>query len=272
MRDRRAVLWQGMTDRQIEAARQEGAIVAVPVGAIEQHGAHLPVDTDTHNAFAITVSAAQRTPSARVLVTPALPFGLSPHHRSFSSTISLRLATFLAVVRDIGANLVDSGFTKVVLVNGHGGNSAPLRSLTTELVAEGLPVAAVDYWKPSEAEWSAILAGSLKTLGHACEFETALQMALVDAAQADEILAAVKNLCPRVEQPWIARGEPDPIVPAGASWSPIFHGDDCGYYGDPASANLEIGTRLIEVVSDGLAGFFESFAAADLKVGVVRRT
>jgi creatinine amidohydrolase len=264
------VLWQDMTRDEIAAARDRGAVVAVPVGAIEQHASHLPVDTDARNMTAVTRRAAGLARSVPVLVTPTLSFGFSPHHLSHAGTISLRLTTYLAVLGDIAASLADTGFTRIVVVNGHGGNSAPLRSKIAELVTDGLPVTGVDYWAPAEAEWTAMLSGVTRHFGHACEFETALMLAIGadDPDFVERVTARSRELPARKLQPWVVPGETrDPITQAKAAWPPIFQGDDVGYFGDPAAATLEAGRKMLDVLARRLATFFEDFAAMPIRFG-----
>lgn len=273
MPEPRTLLWQDLSDPEIASARDARAMVAVPVGAIEQHGPHLPVDTDIVSAAAVTLAAARRTDAVTVLVAPGLPVGFSPHHLSSPGTISLRLATFAAMVRDVAVSLADSGFPRVMFVNGHGGNAAPLRAIVGELITDGYPVGAVDYFAPSEAAWTPLLAGALKRVGHACEFETALvsHLRAADPGAVARIAREAAPLAPRPVQPWIAPGHrDDPITAAGAAWIPLFQADDVGYYGDPAAATRELGARLFEIVADGLARFFADFAATPLRLGISR--
>ena len=268
----RTLFWQDLTRAEIAAVRDTGrAVVAVPVGAIEQHAAHLPVDTDARLSASITRLAAERS-GVPVLIGPTLPFGFSPHHLSLPGTISLRLATYFAVLGDVAASIVDSGFRRVVFVNGHGGNSAPLRATVAQLVTDGLPVSAVDYWGPAEDAWIAELTGATRRFGHACEFETSLMMAVKadDPREVERILGLIQGLPARTVQPWMAGGTDDPMTAHRAAWPPIFQADDCGYFGDPAAATPELGRKMLTILSDGLARFFEAFAAASLRVGVAR--
>jgi creatinine amidohydrolase len=268
----RSILWQDLTNAEIADLRDAEAIVAIPVGAIEQHGPHLCVETDALLSRGVTLRAAQRS-KVPVVVAPALPYGFSPHHVSHPGTISLRLQTYMAVIEDIARSLTASGFRRIVFVNGHGGNSAPLRAKVTELVTDGMPAAALDYWTPSESVWIPMLEGALKRGGHACEMETAVVMALKadDRAEVARLLDGAKGLPARTIQPWVAPGHPsDPLTQAGAAWPPIFQADDCGYYGDPGAASEELGVRILEVLADALARFFEGFAATPLRLGVAR--
>ena len=263
-------LWQNMTRDEIAAARDAGAVVAIPLGAIEQHGSHLPVDTDARLSTAIAQLAANRTKAAKVLVAPSLPYGFSPHHLSHGGTISLRLGTYLAVLGDIASSLVQTGFRRVVFVNGHGGNSAPLRSKIAELVTDGLPVTGVDYWAVAEGDWPALLKGGLRRFGHACEFETALMLAVIgkDNELGTAIESRSASLKLRTLQPYIVPGESrDPIGDARAAWPPIFQGDDAGYHGDPAAATIETGRKIMELIAERLARFFDEFAAMPIRLG-----
>ncbi len=269
----RTHIFAELTSDEIAAARDDNAIVLVPVGATEQHGPHLPVETDHYLAENVARRAAPRVEAVPVLVAPTLPYGFSPHHLSHPGTISLRLETYIALIRDVVRSLVESGFTRIVLINGHGGNNAPLRAMVGEMVTDGWPVGMVDYWAPSERQWVADLRGQLKRAGHACEFETALMMALKsdDPAERVRIESAAATLPPRVIQPWIAPGgEDDPITANGAAWPPIFQADDCGYYGDPGAADLASGHRHVEIVTAGLVAFLEAFCRAPLRLGVSR--
>src|SRR5215207_4069786 len=104
----RTLLWQHLTSDELAEAREAGAMVVVPVGAIEQHGIHLPVETDARLSTVVSQLAAKRVSALPVLVAPSLPFGFSPHHLSHAGTISLRLDTYLAVLGDIAVSLTNS--------------------------------------------------------------------------------------------------------------------------------------------------------------------
>ena len=116
-------------------------MLAVPLGSLEQHGPHLPLDTDTRIAVALAEQLAARRDD--VVIAPALPFGASGEHAGFPGTLSLGTAALTTAL----VELVRSAdhFAGVVLVNGHGGNLDALRSATTTLTGEGRRVVA---WAP----------------------------------------------------------------------------------------------------------------------------
>jgi creatinine amidohydrolase len=103
----------------------------VPLGSTEQH-AHLSLMTDAILAERVAVEAAE---PLQVPVFPALAYGITPYFLAFPGTISLRVSTYLAVVGDVLDSLYGQGFRRLVLVNGHGGNS-PAGALATEWLAE----------------------------------------------------------------------------------------------------------------------------------------
>lgn len=267
--------WGSLTRKELSELAARRALVLVPTGAIEQHGDHLAVDTDTRLAGTVTQMAAARVTSIPVTVAPPVAFGFSPHHAAWPGTITLRLDTYIALLRDVARSVLDAGFPRVLFVNGHGGNEAPLRSLVTEMVTDGYAVGMVNYFSPSSAQWIPMLKGALPRAGHACEQETALTLALLqtDAASRGRILTAISDMPPRTVQPWIPDGiEDDPITTAGAGWPPIFQEEDCGYYGDPAAATGETGERILDVTVTRLAEFIEAFAHAPLRLGSRRGT
>ena len=103
----------------------------LPLGSTEQH-ASLSLCVDAILAERVAVDAAA---SLGVPVFPAMPFGCSPYFSAFPGTVSLRVETLLAVTRDVVASMYRSGFRRVLIVNGHGGNAA-VGNLCRELIAE----------------------------------------------------------------------------------------------------------------------------------------
>jgi len=123
--------WEAMSMTAVGAAAAAGAIAVLPVGATEQHGAHLVTGTDTLFAERVSVAAASRTDD---IVLPAIPYGCSLGHTShWPGTISLHPATMTAVVVEIGRWAHASGFRKLVLVNGHATNGPPCQSALLQL-------------------------------------------------------------------------------------------------------------------------------------------
>jgi creatinine amidohydrolase/Fe(II)-dependent formamide hydrolase-like protein len=105
---------------------REVDVALLLVGAVEQHGPHLPLDCDAFDAEHIASRVAEGCNEPRPLVLPLVPFGVSYHHEDFSGTISINPETLSQLVYDIGMSAVRHGITKLVIINGHGGNGPAL--------------------------------------------------------------------------------------------------------------------------------------------------
>lgn len=120
------ILWEELTWEQLTALREQGMnLVILPVGATEQHGLHLPVGVDTLSAIAVAHGVSAQT---GIPVLPALPYGCSlGHSKKWAGTISLRPETLAKLVLEIAEWVYSAGFNRLLLLNGHVTNWAPLR-------------------------------------------------------------------------------------------------------------------------------------------------
>src|ERR1700761_7245277 len=110
--------------KQLEALPRASTLLVLPTAAIEQHGYHLPLATDTLINNLLLGKALEKLPREMpVYALPPVCYGKSNEHIGFPGTLSVSAATFMAVIRDIGASISASGFKKLVLYNTHGGNS-----------------------------------------------------------------------------------------------------------------------------------------------------
>lgn len=148
-------------------------ILAVPLGATEQHGPHLPLGTDTLVAEALASGLAAAR--ADVVVAPALPYGSSGEHGAFPGTLSIgQEVTELVVVELVRSA---DAFAGVVLVSAHGGNAAPLRRAASRLSSEGRRVLA---WEPPARTVAGAVGNGGPPAGdaHAGRVETSVTLAL----------------------------------------------------------------------------------------------
>lgn len=120
---------------------------AIPLGSVEQHS-YLSLGTDAILSERVAVEAAE---PLGVPVFPALAYGITPYFLAFPGSVSLQVATYLSVVRDILNSLAGQGFRRFVLVNGHGGNS-PVSSLAAEWMAShpDTKVVVHNWWNAPE--------------------------------------------------------------------------------------------------------------------------
>jgi creatinine amidohydrolase len=137
----------GMNWMQVEDYLRRDDRAVIPLGSVEQH-AYLSLATDAILSERVAVEAAE---PLGVLVFPALAYGITPHFRAFPGTVSLRVATYLGVIRDMLDSLVGQGFRRFVLVNGHGGN-LPAGPTANDWMAghPGTRVALHNWWSAPE--------------------------------------------------------------------------------------------------------------------------
>lgn len=120
----------------IDEMRKDQAVVVLPIGAVEQHGPHLPIGTDSLMAEELLEKILERHPSWPVYRLPLLPYGKSNEHLGFPGTFSLSAATLRQVVWEIAEGVIQAGFRKLILFNTHGGNRSTLETLCRDLRAE----------------------------------------------------------------------------------------------------------------------------------------
>ena len=173
------VLWQEMWRHEFLEALEKDPVVIVPTGSIEQHGPHCPMDVDISGPFYMAVEVAKRIDDFPVIVTPPVWSGFTHYNMGFPGTINLRLETFQNLLADILRSIYANGFKRIVCLNGHGGNSAPSRSVTCQVAEENIFTLTFDWWDVVSEElpaWSATDEG----VGHGGEWETSVQLHLRD--------------------------------------------------------------------------------------------
>jgi creatinine amidohydrolase len=170
--------WEKLSAEQLRHRAQRGALVLLPVGSVEQHGPHLPAGVDAMLATeAANRVAARLGDDHPVVVAPTLWWGLAEHHMRFGGTLTLSLPTYHAILRDLCASIMRAGFSRIAIVNGHGGNISALNAIVNELTAE-LPgtIAVTTYLTAAATEIADILEGQSGVM-HACEGETSMMLA-----------------------------------------------------------------------------------------------
>lgn len=229
------------------------ALAVLPLGATEQHGPHLPVGTDALIVEHIARTAADAADPIPIVVAPTIAVGASHHHLPFGGTISLGAETYYHAVHDILASLVSAGFSRIFILNGHGGNEDLGRQVARDLaLAHPVAIAAAAYWTIAYEPLSAACAGQgIRLPGHAGAFETALILAL-----RPDLVAASRPHRERPAENTSLVKQPSYQVAAHGSWQAID-----GYTDSPAQATAEAGRGYLELIVGAVAQAFRDFYA-----------
>jgi creatinine amidohydrolase len=236
-----------LTWKQVDALPRESTLLVLPTAAIEQHGLHLPLATDTLINYLLLGKALAQLPSElSIYALPAVCYGKSNEHVGFPGTLSVSAQTFLAVVRDLGASIVASGFKKVVLYNTHGGNTSLVDVLARDLRAEfGLRTFSL-FGSPG-AEFEGVSKQERAYGFHAGEIETAFLLhAAPELVHPKEYTA---NYIARVDAPEL-------LKPEGSAANFAWLTRDIapsGVMGDPSGATAENGERWSNEAAERIA-------------------
>lgn len=241
------IYWPHLRRDEFEALRPQRPIVVVPVGSIEQHGPHCPADVDLANVREIAFAASRRAIDFPLVVGQEVPFGFTHYNEGFVGTITLRLTTFLAMMRDIGLGIHRNGFERIIFLNGHGGNHHPLRSLSIELAEHDVFSLAFSHWellRDELVEWGQRDTG----IGHAGEWETSLMLYLRPHL-VDRRREVAETWVPSVDD----RFKGFAVFPERRRETPF------GVMGDPTVASAEKGRRYVDAAANRLVELARAF-------------
>jgi creatinine amidohydrolase len=212
------------------------AILAVPLGATEQHGPHLPLATDTAIAEALVRHAAGTMPD--LIAAPVLPYGASGEHQDFPGTLSVGIRAVEMILIELARSASET-FRRILFVSAHGGNTLAVTAAVRCLRHEGRDVRA---WSPTEA-W--------RGDAHAGFIETSLMLALdpasvrLEAAEPGD-LRPLGRLLPLLSQHGVAAVSPN------------------GVLGDPAGASAAHGQRLLNAAVRDLEAAIGEWSRAEV--------
>ncbi|MFY0311818.1 creatininase family protein [Leisingera sp. D0M16] len=236
-------------------------VAVLPLGATEQHGPHLPLSVDTDlTQEAVARMLAELSPEQTVLVLPALTITKSNEHNGFPGTLSLSPETLLAVLRGIGASVARAGVERLVLFNGHGGNTALLQVAARELRISYNLIAAVCSWSGFAETEGLFEPGAYAVDLHAGDSETSAMLAarpdLVDMGKAKTFRTAMEDWAGNFRFIGLT-GEP-----AAPGWT----ADDlnpAGVCGDASAATAAKGEAMLASTGRNFALFLAEFSRFD---------
>jgi creatinine amidohydrolase/Fe(II)-dependent formamide hydrolase-like protein len=221
--------------------------ILLPIGAIEQHGDHLPVDVDIHASTAVCEVVAERDP--KVIVAPALPFGFSAAQTYRPGTITLASTTLLSVLGDTCRSILDQGFKNLLIVNGHNGNKWMMGQCVTEIPRRtDVFVGGLTYFDLSLDAFTEHRISRLGGEGHSGELETALELYTRAELVTDE--RAVRYVTPTSAYGFVDLAVRGPL--AGGGRKPTSPPYPEGVMGDPSVATGELGKLVVEAAVTGI--------------------
>ena len=233
---------------EIAAASYDVAVL--PWGATEAHNRHLPYGTDSIQAGAVAADAARiaAEAGARVVVLPAVPFGVNTGQLDIPLCLNLMPSTQALMLRDIARSVERAGVGKLVVLNGHGGND--FRQMIRELQPEtGVLLCAVNWYGVVDPRPFFDVPGD-----HAGELETSVMLHLRPA------LVQLERAGPGAARPFTVAGLREGWAWTQREWTRVT--DDTGV-GDPRAASAEKGRAYFDAVVRKLAGFLVELAATD---------
>jgi creatinine amidohydrolase len=240
-----------LTWPEMNEAIAQQKVVLLPVASTEQHGPHLPLDTDLFLADAVCLEAGRRAPD-RILVLPPVAYGLNLHHIDFPGTIHIEPEVFIAFCLNITKSVAYHGFKKILLVNGHGSNMplADLVARKTVLQTQSL-CAAVGYYNLTLGAFEKIK--ETPVMAHADEFETSLYLYL-----APERVRMDKAVTGSDVAGAYMSSDSTNVVRFNDFWG---RWTKLGVHGDPTKATAEKGKIIFEAAVTGIIGVVDELRA-----------
>lgn len=243
-----------LTAPEIRALAGEATSI-LPIAAIEQHGKHLCTGTDTFINDALQSRIFKNPPPGRYLFLPTLWLGASEHHLDYGGTLSVRPTTYVSILVDLVTELAKAGHRKILLLNSHGGNHAPMQTALAEcartVTSLDAFVAGLTYWEIAAERWESHVPdlGTIR-MGHACELETSM----IWAAKPE-----INQLEPSSESPFPVELENFKSVAL-----PFPRLTREGHMGAPGRASTDKGEALLHEATLALREYLAAFSTARL--------
>lgn len=250
MAGRTKYLYQHYTWQEIPELVRRQPVVVLPVGSVEDHGPHLPLDVDNFLIGSICEEAARRLDGEMVLLPP-VSYGFETHHMDFPGTIDIGMEHMLNFVLDITRSVARHGFRRILLADGHGSNMPILDLVSRRTVLETEALCGAFIWPSLAKETIARVRESESPGGmaHACELETSVYLYL-DAERVQMDKATKEIGMPRSRFIWMDLMSSAPVLLMDR-WSRF---SKTGIAGDPTLATRAKGEQIFEAV---VAAFVE---------------
>jgi len=227
---------------------KEVDIALLPVGSIEQHGPHLPLDTDAFDANHLAREVAAVCSDPKPLVLPLVSYGVSYHHGDFSGTINISPKTLSQIVYEIGMSAARNGITKLMIINGHGGNIPALQFAAQMINRDAHIFTCVETGETSERDVLALI--DTPNDVHAGEIETSTTLAIRPHMVRRK---RIRKFIPKFSSRYLNFSSKRSV-----EWyARIAKISPSGVLGDPTKASKEKGKKIWTIMIKHLAEFVE---------------
>jgi len=253
--------WQDLTTVDFESLDPDRTVAVLPVGAIEQHGPHLPVATDALIAEAVATAAVDAADAdLPILLLPTMPVGKSNEHIDFPGTLTLPAETLIALWRQIGESVARSGVRKMLFINSHGGQPQVMEIVARELRVRCEMLCVTSSWWHMGKPDGLIPDEETKHGIHGGMVETSLILHLapdlVRMDRAENFVPVMKEIAEDYEKLTYVGG-------VGIGWqAQDIH--PAGVAGDATKASADIGRAIFDHVTAGYAKLLREISAYPL--------
>jgi creatinine amidohydrolase len=247
-----------MTWPEVNVAVKQRRVVVIPVGAIEQHGPHLPLDMDNLAVEAICERAGRKAPDL-LLVAPPIHYGYNEHNMDFPGTVTADAFTFVNYSRDVAHSFGRMGFQRVIFLNGHGSNAHLLELAARQATLLNKAwVASVSHWDLVREAFAKIRESVFPGgVAHACEFETSIYLHLApEYVRTDKIRNGVRRQGKYFWEDLMAGS-----AVKFTDWR--SKATKTGVGGDPTLATPEKGKKMIDAAVEAFIAVAQEFRALD---------
>jgi creatinine amidohydrolase len=243
-----------MNAAQIRTKVNGKTVVLLVFGACENHGDHMPFGSDFIFPLEVAKKVAKRIDN--IIVLPAVPYGVSTHHKGFKMTISLQSDTLVKIIFDIISSLIANNIKRILIINGHDGNIGPIESAARS-VKDSHPeviLSCLESW------WT--LVGTIRHdlfdvwngLGHGGEAETSGMLAVHPELVNMDL--APQEVIPKIPNDVRIYWNFDELTRTGAT-------------GSPRKASIEKGNKLLKTVENVLISFIQEMEQNNWKYGIM---
>ena len=250
--------YERLTWPEVDQAAEEGRVILLPVGAIEQHGHHLPLDVDVKLSHSVCLEVGRRMPD-EVLIMPPVTYGYCYHVMDFPGTININMQHFVNYCLDITMSLAYHGFKRIVLVNGHGSNAHLLEAVARQTIVQTDAVCtAFSWWDMAREAFLKVRESQFPGgCAHACELETSVYLYLdAEGVRKEQIRDELPSYL-QESSDWYALdlfgGEPTSPV----NWTSTY--TETGVIGQPSLARAEKGHIAFHGAVEKICGFVKQF-------------